>query len=71
MAQEAPARTKIDYHPDDHWHASAEGYAASTSPIPLHRVRRVGGAHQLSRPARTRTLRMIRTWSSSRPALPS
>src|SRR5215813_8821068 len=29
---------EIDYHPGDNWHASAEGYAASTARIPLHRV---------------------------------
>jgi hypothetical protein len=32
---------EIDYHPDDAWHASAEGYAATQRPIPLSRVRRV------------------------------
>jgi 8-oxo-dGTP pyrophosphatase MutT (NUDIX family) len=35
---------QIDYHPDDAWHASAEGYAATHARIPLHRVRKVGAA---------------------------
>jgi hypothetical protein len=30
---------EISYHPDDGWHASAEGYASTHQPIPLHRVR--------------------------------
>jgi hypothetical protein len=32
---------EIDYHPEDRWQASAEGYAATKAKIPLHRVRRV------------------------------
>jgi len=32
---------EIDYHPDDNWHASAEGYAATRSKIPLSRVRKM------------------------------
>jgi len=32
---------EIDYHPDDKWRASAEGYAATKAKIPLHRVRRI------------------------------
>lgn len=33
---------EIDYHPDDQWRASAEGYAATRARIPLNRVRKVG-----------------------------
>jgi hypothetical protein len=33
---------EIDYDPADNWHASAEGYAATHSRIPLSRVRTVG-----------------------------
>lgn len=32
---------EIDYHPDDKWRASAEGYAATKAQIPLSRVRRI------------------------------
>ena len=33
---------EIDYDPSDDWHASAEGYAATRTRIPLSRVRKVG-----------------------------
>lgn len=35
---------EIDYDPADGWHASAEGYAATRSRIPLSRVRKIGVA---------------------------
>ena len=33
---------EIDYDPADDWHASAEGYAATRTRIPLSRVRKIG-----------------------------
>lgn len=39
---------EIDYHPDDKWHASAEGYAATRSQIPLPRVRRTAVADHVA-----------------------
>ena len=36
---------EIDYHPEDKWHASAEGYAATRNKIPLSQVRKIGTQH--------------------------